>query len=411
MPPYIGLPAVNFFMADVGGGLGAFLSTWLAQTQHWDPKEIGIILSAGLLTGMLLSTPAGALIDRAGHPRAMLAATCISVVTGTLALFVVSGFWPVLIAQIFVAAGGALGMPALTALTLATIGKEKFPHQQGINQAATHTGNVVAAAAIWGLAFVIGPSSSIGVLAVMAGGMLVALALFRKDSVDHTRMLGRERRKKGEKRGSTRALLRNKRLLILSLAMAAFNFGNGAVLPLLGQRMAANGSHDPTQWLAILVLVAQAVMVPVSYLAGWSADRIGRRTLLIAACAALAARGLLAMWSDATAMLITLEVLDGIGAGILSVAGPAAIADLTYGGGRTQTAMGGVQTIQSLASAGSALAGGYLVHYFGWAGAFGGLAIFPLLGIGLLMTIRLKDDAPQPDASRGEKAAAISARV
>jgi MFS family permease len=117
------------------------------------------------------------------------------------------------------------------------------------------------------------------------------------------------------------------------------------------------------------------------------------------------------MWSDATAMLITLEVLDGIGAGILSVAGPAAIADLTYGGGRTQTAMGGVQTIQSLASAGSALAGGYLVHYFGWAGAFGGLAIFPLLGIGLLMTIRLKDDAPQPDASRGEKAAAISARV
>ena len=93
-------------------------------------------------------------------------------------------------------------------------------------------------------------------------------------------------------------------------------------------------------------------------------------------------------------MLITLEILDGIGAGILSVAGPAAIADLTYGGGRTQTAMGGVQTIQSLASAGSALAGGYLVHYFGWAGAFGGLAIFPLLGIGLLLTIPTEGRPP-----------------
>ena len=36
MSPSIGLPAVNFFMADVGGGLGPFLSTWLAQTQRPD---------------------------------------------------------------------------------------------------------------------------------------------------------------------------------------------------------------------------------------------------------------------------------------------------------------------------------------------------------------------------------------
>ena len=178
MSPSIGLPAVNFFMADVGGGLGAFLSTWLAQTRHWDATAIGFILSAGLFTGMLLSTPAGSLIDRVGHPRVMLAATCVSVVLGTLALFVVSGFWPVLAAQTLVAAGGALGMPALTALTLATIGKDKFPRQQGINQAATHAGNVVAAAAIWGLTFKIGPSASIAVLAFMAAGMLVALLLF-----------------------------------------------------------------------------------------------------------------------------------------------------------------------------------------------------------------------------------------
>ena len=109
MSPSIGLPAVNFFMADVGGGLGAFLSTWLAETEHWDAREIGFILSAGLLTGMLLSTPAGSIIDRLGHPRVMLVGTCVSVVTGTLALFVVSGFWPVLAAQILVAAGWRAG--------------------------------------------------------------------------------------------------------------------------------------------------------------------------------------------------------------------------------------------------------------------------------------------------------------
>jgi hypothetical protein len=52
-----------------------------------------------------------------------------------------------------------------------------------------------------------------------------------------------------------------------------------------------------------------------------------------------------------------------------------------------------------------------LVHYCGWAGAFGGLSIFALIGIALLMTIKLKDDAPQDTGSRGEKAAAMSARV
>jgi hypothetical protein len=53
------------------------------------------------------------------------------------------------------------------------------------------------------------------------------------------------------------------------------------------------------------------------------------------------------------------------------------------------------------------------VHYLGWSGAFGALAVFPVLGIGLLMTIHLKDEPshPQDEADRGEKAASIKARV
>jgi MFS family permease len=410
MSPSIGLPAVNFFMADVGGGLGPFLSTWLAQTQHWGPDRIGYVLTAGLLAGMVLSTPAGAVIDRLGRPRLMLAVTCLLIVGGTLALFVVDGFWPVLIAQMLAASGGALGGPALTALTLATVGKAGFPHQQGINQAATHTGNVAAAAAIWGLSFMLGASASIGVLAAMAAGMLVTIGFIPKDSVDHTRMHGCKPLQKTERRAASLALLRNRRLILVTLAIGLFNLGNGAVLPLLGQRMAAEGAHDPTQWLAVLVIVAQAVMIPVSWLAGRAADALGRRLLLIVACTALAVRGGLAMVATDPAWLIGLEILDGIGAGLLSVAGPAAIADLTYGGGRTQTAMGAVQTVQSLASALSAGAGGLLAYHFGWAAAFGGLAVFPLLSIALMITVHLK---PEHSAhpGQGENAAASSARV
>ncbi len=409
MAPSIGLPVINFFMADVGGGMGPFLSTWLSEAENWPPDQIGLVLSAGLVAGMLMAVPAGALIDRIGRPRLMLTFTCLLIMGGTLAMFVVHGLWPILLAQIVVATGGALGPPSLTALTMATVGKDGFPQQQGINQAATHGGNVAAAVLIWAAAFIIGANSSIAILGVMAAGMLVALTFYPRDAIDQTRMAGRERPKKGDKRGSTRALIRNHRLLIVILAVGLFNFGNAAVLPLLGQRVVLEGKHDGTQWLAVLVVVAQAVMVPVSWAAGRLADRLGRRILLIVACAVLPARGLLATLSHSPWALIAIEVLDGVGAGIISVAGPAAVADLTYGGGRTQTAMGALGTMQSLASAISASAAGFVVVRMGWTAAYGMLALVPLAGIALLCTIQLRDENPATGSH--EKATAVDART
>ena len=424
MTPAVGLPVINFFMADVGGGMGPFLSTWLAQAERWTPDRIGWVLSAGLIAGMLMATPAGALIDRIGRPRMMLAVTCLMIMGGTLSMFVLHGLWPIIVAQIVVATGGALGGPSITALTMATVGKDDFPKQQGVNQAATHSGNVVAAALIWAAAFAIGPGSSIAVLGVMATGMLVALGFYPRDAVDHTRMAGREKRKKGEKRGSTRALLRNHRLVIVILAVGLFNFGNAAVLPLLGQRLAAEKLHDATQWLAVLVVIAQAVMIPTSWIAGRIADRVGRRILLIAACSVLPLRGALAAFSHEPVALVAIELMDGLGAGLISVAAPAAVADLTYGGGRRQTAMGALQTMQSLASALSASAAGYVVVRMGWTPAYAMLAGVPVLAIVALCTITLRDEGAvakaqaekdaireEADAQPDAKAAAISARV
>ena len=405
LTPAIGLPAVNFFMADIGGGMGPFLSTWLSQAEHWPPNQIGFVLSAGLFAGMLMAIPAGSLIDRIGRPRLMLAVTCLMIMGGTLALFIVRGLWPVLIAQVVVASGGALGGPSLTALTMATIGKDGFPRQQGINQAATHTGNVVAAGLVWAAAFVIGAASSIAVLAVMAAGMLLVLAFYPRDRIDHTRMAGCEIPARRDQRGRTRALLRDKRLLVVLLAVGLFNFGNGALLPLISQRLAQGGEHNATQWTAILVIVAQTVMVPMSWIAGHAADRAGRRALMIAACLVLPLRAALAALFSDPWMLIGIEVLDGVGAGLVSVAAPAAIADLTYGGGRTQTAMGALGTMQSLASALSAWIAGVVVVQFGWRAAFFLLAVAPLGAVAMLLLVRLRADQPAGNA------AVISARV
>ena len=40
------LDAVNFLMADVHTGVGPFLAIYLAASLHWNPRDIGVAISA-----------------------------------------------------------------------------------------------------------------------------------------------------------------------------------------------------------------------------------------------------------------------------------------------------------------------------------------------------------------------------
>src|SRR5438067_5588410 len=67
------LDALNFFLADVHGGLGPYLAVYLLTARHWNEAEIGIVMSIAGLAGILAQTPAGVLVDaargEAGHHR------------------------------------------------------------------------------------------------------------------------------------------------------------------------------------------------------------------------------------------------------------------------------------------------------------------------------------------------------
>lgn len=399
MNPTLALPAVNFFMADVGGGLGAFLSTWLAEAADWNPAQIGTVIAAGSLAGAALAGPAGALVDRVARPRLLLAVACGVIVAGTLLLLPARAFWLVLLAQVIVSAGGALGGPSISGLTLAVVGKKGYPRQQGTNEAANHAGNVVAAGLVGAVAWVVGPTAPIVVLAVMATATLVVLRLMDGDAVDADRMRGRGRREKGEKRGATRGLLKNRRLLVLLAAVGLFQLANSAMLPLLGQRLVAEGSENATEWMSACLIVTQLTMVPVALAAGRLSDRVGRRWLLIAACTIVVARCALAAFASANWWLVPVQVLDGLAAALFSVAAPVAVADLTYGTGRTQTALGGVGTLQA---GGAALAGvmwGLSATKLGYAVTFGAMGVFAVGAILMLLTIHLRDENPAGAAS------------
>jgi hypothetical protein len=56
------LPALdwlNFFMADVGTGIGAFLAIYLTATRHWNPASVGVVVAAQSIASVAAQGPAG----------------------------------------------------------------------------------------------------------------------------------------------------------------------------------------------------------------------------------------------------------------------------------------------------------------------------------------------------------------
>src|SRR5216684_7388549 len=87
------LDALNFFLADVRGGLGPYLAVYLLVERNWDEASIGVVMSVATAAGILAQTPAGALVDAIRAKRALIAVAALAVTAASLALPSLSAFW------------------------------------------------------------------------------------------------------------------------------------------------------------------------------------------------------------------------------------------------------------------------------------------------------------------------------
>ncbi len=399
MSPLTHLALVNVSIGDIQGGLGPFLGTWLAGAEGWNPGRVGAVTTLVGLASLVLSGPAGALVDKLGRPRLLIGLACGAILAGTLAILPARAFWSVAAAQFLASAGGTLVVPAVTALTLGMVGKAAFPRQQGRNQAFNHVGIVAAAVLIWFGTQRFGTGIAFWVLGAMALLAIVAVWSMPADAWNGRRALGwrEDEPDDASDRSPLRALVKDRRLVILALALALFNLANGSMLLLLGQKLVAAG-HDATRWTALYVIVAQITMVPVALFAGSLADRRGRRQLLLAAVLVLPVRAVLCAVLEDPLWLVAVEVLDGVASGIVGVAVPVLVADVTWGSGRTQTALGGVNALQGIGGALSGAVGGYLALKLGWTWAFLALAVPAALAVPLVLW--LEETAGRHDEPR-----------
>jgi MFS family permease len=361
MNPQYALEGLNFFMADVQAGIGPFLGVFL-QAQGWHPEAIGTVMTLGGIAGMLATSPAGALVDATHHKRGIIVIAGVMTTLASLVLWLSHSYWIVAASQICTAVTGAALGPAVAGVTLGIVREKGFDRQFGRNQVANHAGNVVGAA----LSGWLGWRYGFGAVFVLAGvfGILTVIAtlLIRRDAIDHdsARGLAGSASNEHEHASGFRVLLTCRPLLLLAAALAMFHLGNAAMLPLYGLAVVAEHQGDPSAFTAQTIVVAQLVMVAAAYFANRLIQRIGYWGVMLITFLALPLRGVVAAMFIGAWGVWPVQALDGIGAGLQSVAVPALVVRLLRGTGRVNVGQGVVMTVQGLGAALSPALGGVL---------------------------------------------------
>ncbi len=396
------LDALNFFLADVRGGLGPYLAVYLLAVREWNEVEIGVIMSVAGIAGIVAQTPCGALVDAFKSTRVVVASAALVVTAGSLLLPVLPTFWPVLISQAAVHASGALFGPAIAAISLGIVGHARLAGRVGRNEAFNHAGNACAAAAAAAGALIWGPSIVFLLLAAMAVASLLSTLMIPANAIDHARARGLEDGARHDSAQPSRlgVLLTCRPLLILAGCAVLFHFANAAMLPLVGQKLALQDPRLGTSLMSLCIVAAQVVMGPMAMLVGRKADVWGRKPLFAAAFLILPVRGMLYTLSDNPYWLVGVQLLDGVGAGFYGALFPIVVADLMQGTGRFNLAQGAVITAQETGASLSMGLAGFVVVAAGYSAAFLVLAAIAAAGLALFWFAMPETYKPQPSTTR-----------
>lgn len=327
-------------------------------------------MTIGGIAGMLSTGPAGALVDATRFKRSLVVTCSIFTVLASLLLWRSQSYAWVAASQMATAIGGAALGPLLAGITLGMVRESGFAEQFGRNQIANHAGNVVAAASSGYLGWRFG-FGAIFVLAACAAMLaIVSVLLIPADAIDHRAARGLADDDEQHPLPAHKVLLGSRPLMVLGAALALFHLGNAAMLPLYGMAVVNAREGDPAIFTAKTVAVAQLVMIVTSYIAMRSLRRHGHWAIIMITFLALPLRGLVAALVIKSWGVWPVQALDGIGAGLQSVAVPALVARLLEGSGHVNVGQGAVMTLQAVGAALSPLLGGVLAQSFGYRVAF-----------------------------------------
>ena len=382
-----GLDWFIFFLADVQTGFGPFIAVYLT-TQKWTQVEIGFVLSIGGIIGLLGQMPGGAIVDAARSER-VVAGFAVAAIGLSALCYALWPIFPVVTAAaaLHAMASCVLG-PAIAAISLGLVGPLAIGERLGRNARFASLGNGSAAALMGACGYYISNRSVFLVTFLLAIPTLLALWRIREREIDIVQAHGAILREKPDKEAtSIFHLIRQKPLLIFAASILLLQLANAAMLPIMAGVVTTRSSQWAPVLIAACIIVPQAIVALMSPTVGRKAQAWGRRPILLIGFGALAIRGVLFATVTDPFVLVAVQIFDGITAAVFAVMVPLIVADVAFGSGHFNLALGIIGTATGIGASLSTVLAGYVTDKFGGSVAFLGLAGVAATGLLLILLI------------------------
>jgi len=411
--PTVIFNCVAFSLGLIGDCLNIFQSIYLVQI-GWNEGSVGLALSLMGFTALSFQTISGDMIDKTTYDRRkVLSLACVITTISALAILFVSNdnyhYGLIYVTKTLQGMASTFIGPTISALTMGYFGPRYFDKNMANIILYSHVGTLVTAVLAGFSAYYLYPNIQYSFL-VLGFALMLSLIFIRvlprgdpamgrglhgtnenhtfdsqgnvihsegsngndeeftddKDSVDAE--------KSEQEAASYWTVFTDSKICILCLTGLFFHFANANVLLVLGEMMSNNnddGSIKRTAFplIAGAITIAQISMaITTKFCNVVTHDyNVGRKVLFLAGLMSLPIRCfLLILWKDSgDYYLMSTQLLDGIGGGFFGILHPYLVADITYGTGRFNVAMGLTGTCFGIGASLSNFLGQLVVQNFG----------------------------------------------
>ena len=381
-----GMDAFAFFIANLQTGFGPFLAVYFTQ-QKWTQSDIGLALTVGGLVSLLGQVPGGAFVDASRSKRFAAAVSAFWVGASAVMLAAWPTYLVVMLAMAIHSAASCVLTPAIAAIAIGLVGRERAGTRLGRNASFSAIGNALGAASMGAVGYYLSNDAVFYVAGALVIPALISLSFIPAREVGPVTEAPEPAAGEPAENGSMKALLTNRGLLAFAACMAMFFLANAAMLPLVGSALTLRASETATALIAACIMVPQAVLTLTAPLAGKLAQSWGRKPLLVIGFLALPIRGVLFAYVSDPYWMVAVQLFDGVSASVLGVLVPLIVSDLTAKTGRFNLALGAVGTAMGLGAALSTSLGGFMADALGSHMAFLGLALVGALGTALVLLV------------------------
>ncbi len=341
-------PVLPLFAADLGASA----------------QEIGWIVIASTLPGILISFPAGAISDYLGRRRVIIASLVVFATAPFLYLAVTTS-WELMAVRFYHGFATAIFGTVATAAIAA-----QFPQRRAAMLSTYSSVTIVGrsvAPFLGGFLISVASFQSVyvacavsGVIALAVGSMLPAEAQVRTGAASFPRFFA-----------ALRVVLQSRVIVLTSLVEAAQFLVFGAVEAFLALYAASVGI--PAWQIGVILGVQLLSVIVVKPVMGALSDRWGRRTIIVPGLSLGVVSVALLPLADTVVPLSVLSLLFGVAFATVTSSTSALVADATQNG-QFGASVGVLRTIMDVGQTIGPVLTGFLVGTWGYGVAFPALA-------------------------------------